>query len=345
MKNFLKRPIKERKQYFSVAADQIDLPVHLVEKDFWVCWLLDILFKSKLSEHLTFKGGTSLSKVYGLIRRFSEDIDLSIEKSFFGFEGERNPEEASRKRQRILLNELSEKCRGYVQNSLCVELGSIIKEELSEEEEWSLVLDGKDPAGQSLLFFYPHIAEKGADQYVSPVVKMEFGARADHWPVSMHTIKPYTQEAIPESMDGRVSVRVLNVERTFWEKATILHMYAHYPAGKEIQGRQSRHYYDMYCLINSEFCQVARGKIDLLKRVADHKTIYFRSSWASYEKARPGTLKLIPKDELLSKMADDYRAMEIMFFENAPSWKEILSALKKFEEVFNAQQAGPVTLK
>jgi hypothetical protein len=173
---------------------------------------------------------------------------------------------------------------------------------------------------------------------------MEFGARSDHWPVSMQTIKPYLQEAIPESVDGKTFIRVLNVERTFWEKATILHMYAHYPEGKEIQSRQSRHYYDMYCLINSEFCELARNDIELLKRVADHKTIYFRSGWACYDKASPGTLKLIPGEEVLSKMADDYKAMEVMFFDVPPSWEDILGTLKEFEEEFNKSQPHFVTL-
>jgi len=126
----------ERLQYFNLAATKTGIPVHLIEKDYWVVWILGRLFDLReLNDHLTFKGGTSLSKVYGLIKRFSEDIDLSIEKSFFGFSGDNSPEQApSRKQRNVILENLTQKCSQYVQNDLLTKLKSDFSKQLNASD-------------------------------------------------------------------------------------------------------------------------------------------------------------------------------------------------------------------
>jgi hypothetical protein len=338
MNDFLKLPLEERWKYFQVAADRIGLPAYLVEKDFWVCWILEKLFTSyQFSEHLTFKGGTSLSKVYGLIKRFSEDIDLSIEKSFFGFKNDKDPEKApSAKKRTLLLEELGNACKNCVQEIILSELQQAIESEIPEKESWKLSVDKSDPDGQTLLFAYPVSEKRKTEHYVNPVVKMEFGARAEHWPVSNKIIRPYVQEAIADSVAADVNLRVLDIERTFWEKATILHMFAHYPEGKRIPIRQSRHYYDFYCMANSDLCASAKADLDLLLRVAEHKSIYFRAAWARYDLAKPGSLRLVPEEWVLDKMAEDYNRMGVMFFELPPKWTDIVRSLQDFENQFNS---------
>lgn len=342
MSNFLKLPHEERWKYFLVAADKIGLPAYLIEKDFWVCWILEKLFTSyEFSEYLTFKGGTSLSKVYSLIKRFSEDIDLSIEKSFFGFKNDKDPEKApSAKKRNLLLEELGNACKNCVQEIIFPKLQREIESEIPERESWKISIDKNDPDGQTLLFTYPILEKRQTERYVNPVVRMEYGARAEHWPVSNKIIRPYVQEAIADSVEADVDLRVLDIERTFWEKATILHMFAHYPEGKRIPIRQSRHYYDFYCMANSDLCTSAKTDLDLLLRVAEHKTVYFRAAWARYDLAKPGSLKLIPEEWVLEKMAEDYNRMEVMFFEPPPKWTDMISSLQEFENQFNSTRQG-----
>ena len=167
-------------------------------------------------------------------------------------------------------------------------------------------------------------------------MKIEVGARSEHWPVSDHIIHSYAKETLKEKIhEPATKIRVLNAERTFWEKATILHQYVHLPATKKIPPRISRHFYDFFQLLNSPIKKKALENSLLLERVANHKSVYFASSWASYGTAKKGTLKLIPPPTILKELQRDYGQMESMIFRKVPSWELILETIKQFEEEFN----------
>lgn len=326
----------ERELFFRTAADIQNMPFEIIEKDFWVVWILERLFSlEKVKFHLTFKGGTSLSKVYGLIDRFSEDIDLSIERDFFGFGVPNNPENApSKKKQNLIIENLSQACANYVQNDMLNELTNAISIKLGTNKEWQLLPDSDEPDSKTLLFEYQ--SKKSNADYIRPIVKIEVGARSEHWPVSDHIIRSYTKEALKEKIhEPETKIRVLNVERTFWEKATILHQYVHLPAAKRIPPRISRHFYDFFRLLNSPIKKKALEELTLLERVAHHKSIYFASGWANYATARKGTLKLIPPAHILKELQKDYEQMESMLFREIPSWELILKTIEQFEEEFN----------
>jgi hypothetical protein len=310
---------------------------HIIEKDFWVCWTLKRLFTMKpLDGHLIFKGGTSLSKVFKVIERFSEDIDLSVSKELLGFGGNKDPEEAgSAKQLNKRIEELADACREFVKTKLHPELKTEIKDALNSSKGWKLEIDPNDGDGQTLLFEYP-AAGRPAGGYVVPVVKIEVGARSDHWPAHQHTVLPYLAEQVPNALAAPdATVKTLDAARTFWEKATILHSFANIPEGKTPAPRQSRHYYDLYKLLQTKHQAEAVADLKLLARVAAHKSIYFRAGWAKYEDAKPGTLKLMPGERLESVMKRDYEQMQEMFFGESPAWKDILAAIKKFETTFN----------
>jgi hypothetical protein len=312
------------------------LPFEIIEKDYWVVWILERLFSlDKLKAHLTFKGGTSLSKIYGVIDRFSEDIDLSIEREFLGFGAPNDPENAvSKKKQGVILDNLSRACSDYIQTELLDNLNEAILTKLRTTEGWRLFLDREDVDAQTLLFEYP--SETSKVGYIRPIVKIEMGARSEHWPVSEHQIWSYAKEALQEKIhEPEIRVRVLNAERTFWEKATILHQYAHLPEDKKLPPRISRHFYDFFRLLNSEVKDKALVDTDLLARVAIHKSIYFASSWANYGMARKETLKLLPPSRILKELEKDYVLMSSMFFREIPDWKLILKTIEKFEKEFN----------
>ena len=326
----------ERGFYFNEAFVESKIPFPIIEKDYWVVWTLERLFAlEELKTHLTFKGGTSLSKVYGIIDRFSEDIDVSIERNFLGFGENKDPEKApSKKKLRAMLGDLSSTCSLYVQNKMLADLRVSFAKKLGSLEGWQIVIDRSDPDGQTLNFEYPSIVPKGG--YIRPVVKIEMGARSEHWPVSEHKIRSYAKEVLKEKIDeDPVTVRVLNAERTFWEKATILHQYAHWPEGKLLNPRISRHFYDFFRLLNSTVKDTALNELPLLERVATHKSIYFGSGWAKYESARKGTLKLFPPKQIVDDLEKDYALMGPMFFREIPKWDLILEKIAEFEQEFN----------
>lgn len=330
--------INEREEFFAVTAEALNIPFEIIEKDYWVVWILERLFSlSDLKDHLTFKGGTSLSKVYGIIQRFSEDVDLSIEKEFFGINKENDPEKAeSKKKQRAALDDLSKACSLYIQSHLVGDLKDAISEKLLTTNGWRLEIDSEDPLGQTLQFEYLSATEK--NRYIRPSVKIELGARAEHWPVSQYIIQSYTKTVLKEKVsEPEVWVKVLDATRTFWEKATILHQYAHLPLDKKIPPRISRHYYDFYCLLNSKLKISAINEQALLTRVAIHKSIYFASAWASYPTAKKGSLKLVPVQQILRDLEKDYKLMQEMFFGDYPSWVSIVETISNFEKEFNAE--------
>lgn len=327
---------KEREIFFREASAELNIPFQIIEKDFWVVWTLVQLFSlAELKTHLTFKGGTSLSKVYKLIERFSEDIDVSIEKDFLGFGApERDPDQApSNKKQRAALESLSKACADYVQGRLTAALKESIAERLGTTSGWALIPDEADP--QALIFEYPNITPRG--DYIHQAVKIEMGARSEHWPVSLHEIESLAKTALKDKVtEVRHAIRVLNAERTFWEKATLLHQYAHLPEGKPLPPRISRHLYDFYQLLNSPVKAKALNDLTLLDRVANHKKIYFASAWASYETAKKGTLNLSPPKRVLDELRKDYDLMASMFYgSERPEWDAVLSAIADFERAFN----------
>ena len=135
--------------------------------------------------------------------------------------------------------------------------------------------------------------------------------------------------------EPEIWVKVLDAKRTFWEKATILHQYAHLPHDKKLPPRISRHYYDFFCLLNSNIKVGAIEDCALLDRVAHHKSIYFTSAWANYSEAQRGSLKLSPPPHLHDSLEKDYRLMKDMFFGRIPEWPAILKVINQFEIEFN----------
>lgn len=336
MDRFLALSNEDKIATFNKAQIEIGLSEDLIEKDFWVCWILKELFlMDTIKDNLTFKGGTSLSKIYKVIERFSEDIDLSIERGFLGFKNDKDPANVGSKQSKKLIEELGIACQKFVRGDLYKRLESVIKSKLGATG-WKLEIDEDDNDAQTILFSYPKLTAR-ASEYIRPIVKIEMGARSDHWPVSKQKIIPYVAEVLPSPLNKMdAEIKVLNIERTFWEKATILHMYAYFPESKTVPERQSRHYYDFYFLLKSEGKTKALANIDLLEKVAAHKNIYFKAGWANYSTAKKGSLKLVPQEKVLKAMESDYKAMSEMLHGEVPKWSDVISAIQSFEKTFNS---------
>jgi len=335
MDQFANDTAERRDEAFQQTAAQLGFSKAIVEKDFWVCWSLKHLFAlPSFGDHMIFKGGTSLSKAYGIIHRFSEDVDLSLDRAQLGFEGDRDPEnpDISGGKRKALLQELQDVAIEMVTGPLLAEIKKAF--EASLQQEFTLTVDPDDP--QTVLFAYPSLGAE-PDTYIKPIVRFEFGARGVHLPAEQVGITPYVRQAFPDLLElGKIDVKVLGVERTFWEKATILHMLYHQDPGKPLADRMSRHYYDMAQLTRRDAKARAMDNIDLLKEVAHHKSVFFKAAWANYEDASPGSLRLIPNETLKAALRQDYAGMREMIIGDAPSFDDVLSAIEGFEAEINS---------
>ena len=339
MDAFLQIPGRRRLLAFQQADAVMGLQAVSVEKDFWVCWTLRELFRlPEVGEHLTFKGGTSLSKAWKLIERFSEDIDLVVNKEVLGFGGDAAPDQApSNKQRQARLETLMVACRLWVQGKLQPAFAARLMEALGGSG-WKLEVDPEMPDGQCLLFHYPSVFPAGGAGYVRPVVKIELGARSDDWPHETKPIQAYVVAHFPTlDPDASFTVRVLAAERTFWEKACLLHEETFRPADKPRKLRMARHYYDLWCLLRAGVGDTALANKTLFRRVAEHREIFFRYSWVDYSTHKPGTFRLSPPANHVANWRTDYREMlGPMFFGETPTFEQMMAAAANFEKTFNA---------
>ena len=319
---------RERLELLDAASRQSGLAQAILEKDYWVCKTLDVLFAlPELGSHLVFKGGTSLSKVYGLIDRFSEDVDISFHREFLGFGEELDPEAAAGKEQSRRIEALQQACRDCIRENLLPRLREAIAALLGGTEDWSLEIDPLD--AQTLLFHFPQAGGPGL-AYIVPSVRIELGARSDHWPSEEREIRSYLGEAFGPTI-GKATVRSLAAERTFWEKATLLHAEVHRPKDKLMPARYARHYHDMARLAESPVAARALADVALRERVVAHKMVYFRAGWARYDLARPASFRLIPPDSRIAALKSDHQAMIPMFFNPPPPIDEVLDTIADLE--------------
>lgn len=331
--SYLSLTAQERLELLDEAARQRGLAPAILEKDYWVCQTLDALFAlPELGAHLVFKGGTSLSKVYGFIDRFSEDVDVSFHREFLGCGEEHDPEAATGKEQARRIEALQHACQDCIRENLLPRLHDSLAGLLGGTQGWSLEIDPQD--AQTLLFHFPQAGGPGLS-YITPAVRIELGARSDHWPSEDHSIRSYLGETFDRPM-GNARVRSLAAERTFWEKATLLHAEAHRAADKPMPARYARHYHDLARMANTPAAELALADTSLLRRVVAHKSVYFRSGWARYDLAEPATFRLLPPEARHPELEADHRAMIPMFFTAPPDIETVLKTLADLESRIQA---------
>jgi hypothetical protein len=327
---------EERAEIFAETADRRGLADAIIEKDFWVCWILKQIFSiDALSGRLLFKGGTSLSKVFHAIKRFSEDIDLAVDYAALGFTGDRDPrrENISNTKRNNILNEMLVACRDYVAGEFLDALKARRQEILTASDSWSLEVSTQDP--HIVRFRYPASSTRKL-AYVIPQVVLELGTHAEFVPHGNFTITSFVGEEFPALIsDVDIPVVALLAKRTFWEKATILHAEYYRPAEKALPERYSRHYYDVAMLAAGPIRSEALADIDLLAQVVRHKETFYASGWARYELARPGTLRLMPPKTRLAALERDYRSMDVMIFGQPPEFGEVMETLEALETEIN----------
>ena len=339
--SFFVLPDQDKSDVFEAAARRLGTLPSYVEKDFWVCFALDMLYNGLPDGHpkLLFKGGTSLSKAFGLIERFSEDIDLVVHRDGLGFEGDRDPtiaRDLSNKRRSALFRELTGACSDYILGDLKTALTRSID---GMTEGCRVLPDEDDDSRQTLFIEYPSLYLSGDVSYVSPRVKIEAGARSGLDPSLKCAVSPYISNELPDWSFEVGGVRTLSPERTYWEKLLILHG-LHY--GNEDEGRlptdrnlTSRHYYDVAMITATDIGRSALSSTELLDSVREHNLITFRQAWKRFEKAVPGSVRLVPQPELRSAIERDYRDMQGMILGRFPDFEWVMEQLQHAESVIN----------
>lgn len=326
MNAFSRMELSEQAFYFEQAALKTGLAAVAVEKDFWVVWTLDKLFGSPLlSDKIIFKGGTSLSKVFGLIHRFSEDIDLILDWNEVVKE---DPYLTRSKTKQDQFNKsVAVLSRDYISTVFLPEVVRVLDGVCSAEIE--------EGAPDVINIRYPSIFESN---YLRPEIRLEIGPLALWVPNSQYEIRSYVAETFPAAFD-KASCRVMAIkaERTFWEKATILHAEAFRPELKPLPLRYSRHYYDLAMMAaDPRVKESAFNDLDLLSTVVDFKTKFYPAAWAHYDLAVPGSFKLVPTDDNIKNLANDYAQMQVMFFGDIPRFDDLMDSLQHLEKEINA---------
>lgn len=314
-------PDEDKRRLFQETQRHVPVPVESVEKDYWVCFALrELLLIEPWGRSLTFKGGTSLSKAWRLVERLSEDIDIVVSRGELGFAGENSPERArSNKQQKSRVEEISKKCLAVTRGELLPSLRRRLEHILPSGQAWDVRLDA---AGESILFDYPTVT--GTPQYIPKTVKIELGARSDVDPSERRTVVPFVTEYFPQATGpGGFAVPSVAPTRTLLEKAFLIH--EEHVRNRPVKARLARHFYDLWCLAKRGVGAQAIGDEELFRRVAGHRSIYFRVGNVDYKALTPGGLRLRPTTERMAEWKEDYEQTRAsMVYGEAPEFAEVI---------------------
>ena len=330
MRKIAKIASKDREALFRNTAAKMGMNEAIIEKDFWVCYMLDYLFhRCAWKDNLAFKGGTSLSKAYGLIERFSEDIDLILDWRVIGYGLNEPWAERSNTKQDAFNKEANERAEVFLRDTFLPAIVADLTAELGDNVK--CFIDPDD--AQTVKIAYPN---SFSDVSILQEIRLEIGALAAWTPVRVADITPYAAQEYARVFE-QPSTDILTVlpERTFWEKVTILHREAFRGEDRPFPTRYSRHYYDLYRMMQTDVKDNALADNDLLTKVVDFKDKFYRCPWARYDLAKRGTMRLLPPDYNLEKLRADYEHMQNMLFGNKPSFDEVMMGIEKLEKYIN----------
>jgi Nucleotidyl transferase AbiEii toxin, Type IV TA system len=322
----------DRRDLFVATARRVGTTEQNVEKDFWVCWTMAVLFEERPvgAPRLLFKGGTSLSKAFGLIQRFSEDIDITVFRDDLGAPVSIDHLEGmSAKKRRAKLDELRTACQRYLVEDLRPQLAVRLAEATSAATDADVVMDRLDPDGQTILVHYPTVF--ASDLYVRPVVRIECGAKSALDPHGLVVLTPYIAPDIPDVDLTVEDVTTILPQRTFWDKVVIVHgLRAWFERRGELRQegqRVSRHYYDLHAILPTDVGASALTNRALGRECVRHASMFFGRPDFDLESAAAGHFALRPNAAMLAGLRQDYDAMAGMVFGAVPPFDEVMTSV------------------
>ena len=330
--SFLSLSAAEQRDILETAAARSGQPAVILEKDIWICWVLQVLFSIPDRPPMAFKGGTSLSKVYGIIDRFSEDVDITLDYRTFADGFDPFATNVSRSQIRRLSDRLKSSVEGYTRDVVGPALGAAAARLPATGRH--AVRMGDD--GERVWFAYPSAVENPVG-YLASEVLLEFGGRNIIDPNEQHEIVPDIA-ALTSSLElPAATVTVLSPARTFWEKATLIHVECHRRRLAVGPERLSRHWFDLTCLARHDTGRAALADRGLLEDVVRHKMVFFNASYANYDHCLDGRLRLVPDDDQIVSVRSDYDAMRRagIVGADAPEFDTLMDAIGNIEAEAN----------
>ena len=325
----------DQSEALEVGAGRSGRPTHLLEKDIWVVWALSAIYDSPLGDSLTFKGGTSLSKVYKVIDRFSEDIDLTydIRELVPDLLRDDNPIPASASQEKKITSAVRSRLPQWIEQTVQPAIEQAL---VASGLQAELSLAGKD--SDKLIITYP--ATKKGTGYAAATIQLEFGARATGEPHQRHHVACDIAPLIEGVSFPTAQPLVMAAERTFWEKATAAHVYC--LQGRLRGDRYSRHWYDLAALAKTTHFASAASNHELARQVAEHKSMFFAEKdvdggKVDYFQATSGDLQLIPQGPSLDALEKDYAAMledGLLAFEK-PTFEAVMASCAAIQDEIN----------
>lgn len=317
------------------ASARLGLTPDVLEKDYWVSWVLNQIYSDpECSRGLVFKGGSALAMAFDAIARFSEDVDLAVPPSVLGFADQELTAAMNPTRRNKLNNAVEQACVDYLINTFMPQLEHHLQAQLGARDDrapWLVLDDGNARVPPSVLFRYPAaFSELALGQATS--IKLELGAGFDQTPASRRHLRSLLGRALPElKAEASGSVLTLEIGRTFWEKAMILHSEFHRPAELPMPFRYARHYSDFANLWSHECRASASRDLELLARVREHQLTFFPRAWASHSTATPGSFHLLPPDSRLGALRQDYDRLRTMFMAPPMPFAVLIQQLQEAE--------------
>lgn len=328
-KHFFSLSTDEQAALIQQAGVRLDLTDLIIEKDLWVCWLLEQIFA--LPIHAAFKGGTSLSKVFGLINRFSEDCDITID--YRNFKPDLKLADLNRTQLKKISAELKAQLQSYIAKVVLPYLQEQVAK-LFQEETFEIELSED---GEQLRFYYPSLINP-LRGYLRDHVLIEFGVRNSTEPCEKHRVVSYLAQSNPDPFIlPNPVVDALSPIRTFWEKATLIHVECHRNRFSTTPERLSRHWYDLFMLNNAWVGPEALSHLEILKSVIEHKKAFFNASYTHYDDCLSGKFLLVPTGVALENLKQDFKQMLAagMFHKLPPTFKTIIEGLEQLENRLN----------
>ena len=328
LNKFHQLPIEDKKAILQETSRLSGMSSFAVEKDWWVVQALAIIFEMEIGDHLVFKGGTSLSKAWKLIDRFSEDIDLAVDRSFLGFEGDLSKKQVT---------ELRKCANDYITETFYPNLIKKFQENGFNDVKFEIVeAQSSDQDPRIIEIYYPNVIDSPG--YIHPKIQVEIGCRSLREPFSIQSFSSLIDEHFPDKdfTQPPIKIPVVNPERTFLEKIFLLHEEFQRPSEKIRVDRLSRHLYDIYQLSKTDCVEKAMNDRALYETIVKHRYRFTRLGGVNYNLHQPQTINPIPPKDLIEDWETDYKTMQQqMIYGDSPSFEKMVESIRELVQKIN----------